>query len=224
MTTAPNRRRPRSPRLRWAPVALAPLAALNGCETTSPPPGPRAGELPPSLAVPEPIRMQRAQRHALDAFRSDRPDRAIRDYERSIDEFAGLPAPHNNLGVIFLEEGRPLEAAERFVTAAQLAPDDPRPVYNHALLWDQRHYYADALDLYLEALDRDANYLPALRGAVRAESFLNVESEETLARIRRALMLETDPDWARYFELRRLQVHGLLRERAEPGSETINSD
>lgn len=152
-----------------------------------------------------------ARQRAQQAAGEDDPAMAISLYREAVTAYPGLGVAWNNMGVLLMEEERYLEAAEAFAAAAEESPTDPRPLYNLGLTWDRSYYYAEALRIYLRALERDGTYLPALRGAIRAETLLGETDEETLERIRVALLREYDPRWREFFQLQRARVEEVLQ-------------
>lgn len=147
---------------------------------------------------------------AQDAERRKKPDEAISLYRAGLQRYREFPAAWNNLGVLLMEDGRYIEAAECFSAAADLAPRDPRPTYNLGLTWDRAGYLEEALERYDLALERDDKYLPALRGAIRAEWLLGRGSQITLERLRVSLLLEQDASWREWMELQRLRLQSQL--------------
>jgi tetratricopeptide (TPR) repeat protein len=125
------------------------------------------------------------------------------------DEFA--PA-WNNLGLIYLEQERFMDAAEVFTEALAKAPMDPRPAYNLGLTWQRAGYLNDAVRHYSGALERDPRFLPALRGAIRGKQLLGDLDKITAERLRVALLVENDPDWREYFEEQKTRVEESERE------------
>ncbi|MEC9372741.1 MAG: tetratricopeptide repeat protein [Planctomycetota bacterium] len=198
----------RSTRARFALLALSAviIAAPLGCARSD------RAEAKPAPAVP-PRNLVLAQEKAKQAQAAKKPERAIALYQEALSAFPEFSAAWNNLGVLLLQQDRYLEAAEAFAQAAEQGQADPRGLYNLGLVWDRRNWPEQALELYLRALQRDPDYLPALRGAIRAERTLGRAEEETLERIRRALLRDRDDQWLEYFELQRSRVENLLRER-----------
>lgn len=144
-------------------------------------------------------------------------DQAIALYREALKQYREFPAAWNNLGVILMDSERYLEAAECFAVAADLAPRDPRPAYNTGLSWDRAGYLNEAGEHYRESLARDNRYLPALRGAVRAERLQGRASSDTLERIRTALLLEPDEQWRQWLELQRVRVEAELAGKRSGG-------
>lgn len=151
---------------------------------------------------------------AQNAEERDRPEEAIAKYRAALTTYREFPAAWNNLGVVLMDEGRFLEAGECFAAASELAPLDPRPTYNLGLTWDRAGYMEEALRYYNRALERDARYLPALRGSIRTERLMGAGDNQTLERLKAALLLEQDPRWREWLELQRLRLESEIRAEA----------
>jgi tetratricopeptide (TPR) repeat protein len=74
---------------------------------------------------------------------------------------------HNNLGVVFLEQGKLYEAAGEFEWARKLLPGHPDPRVNLALVLESAGKVDEALASYEAALEVQPGYLPAIQGAAR---------------------------------------------------------
>ena len=156
----------------------------------------------------------RAQQLALRAQKTSDPGEAIELYSEAVTIYPDLPAAWNNMGVLLLSEGRLMEAAEAFGSATQRTPNDPRPFFNLGLTWDQAGYLDTALEHYSSALSLDERYLPALRGAIKAETRLGNSSPILVDRIKTALFIERDPKWREYLELQRSWAEAEVRAKA----------
>lgn len=198
-----NRRTPRSHALPGALLLACiacPLAPLAGCASS------RSGT---SRQASDPAQVSAAYDlilEAQDAERRDKPEQAVALYREGLAKYREFPAAWNNLGSLLMDQSRYLEAVECFQAAADLAPKDPRPPYNQGLAWDRAGYLDDALEFYDRALGRDPQFLPALRGAIRAERLLGRGSQSTLDRLKIALLMEQDPKWRDWFNLQRLRL------------------
>jgi tetratricopeptide (TPR) repeat protein len=155
-----------------------------------------------------------AQQLALRAQKTKDPETAIDLYNQAVGKYPDLPAAWNNMGVLLLGEGRLMEAAEAFGSASERTPNDPRPFFNLGLTWDRAGYLETALEHYSSALALDERYLPALRGAVKAECRLGNSSPILVERIQRALFLERDAQWREYLELQRSWAEAEVRAKA----------
>ncbi len=127
-------------------------------------------------------------------------EQAIEAYEQAVALDSTLAEAWNNLGVLRLEQGTYLEAADAFRRAlATAAPEDPRPARNLGYTYAQAGWAEEALKHYETALDRSPNDLGALRGAVRVTRELNIASPTALDRVRNALLVDRDEAWRRVY-------------------------
>lgn len=185
-----------------AALAFA-LSAAAGCSRRV------SISLPPGLAEDEARRLTRARELAAEAQNAKDPEQAARKYREAVQEYREFPSAWLNLGVIMMQGDQYLQASEAFSTAAELDASDPRPLYNLGLLYDRRGYLREARGYYERALERDDNFLPALRGAIRADSLLNEGSMQTLKWLERALMLEQDRKWQEWMRLQKARIESL---------------
>ncbi|MBL0922729.1 MAG: tetratricopeptide repeat protein [Phycisphaerales bacterium] len=196
---------------RYAAILCAALLA-SGCASSSARKGPPKPTLGPSPAdITAAFEMAG---DAQDAEARGRTDEAIAKYRAALSSYREFPAAWNNLGVVLMDQGRFLEAGECFAAASDLAPFDPRPTYNLGLTWDRAGYMDEALRYYNRALERDARYLPALRGSIRTERLMGAGDAKTLERLKAALLLEQDPRWREWLELQRLRLEAEIRQTA----------
>lgn len=176
-------------------------AAICACASNSRPDAVALASDPANVAAAYDIILE-----AQDAERREKPEEAVSLYREGLSRYREFPAAWNNLGSLLMDQKRYLEAVECFQAAGELAPKDPRPPFNQGLAWDRAGYLDDALEFYDRALDRDPQYLPALRGAIRAERLQTRGSQMTLDRLKTALLLEQDPKWREWLELQRLRL------------------
>ncbi len=183
-------------------ICLSPVMALTlGCVSSN-----RSIE-PVQISIPDQsAEIAEAHQIAQQAQKTEAPDEAIALYRKAIETYHDLPPVWNNLGVLLINQQRYLDAAQAFVTASELSPADPRPLYNLGVTWERAGYIKDALRYYRQSLERDSRYQQALRGAIRAERTLGMATEETLRRLKIALGQEQDDRWRMWFEFQRPQV------------------
>jgi len=210
-------RRPARASARVAPLlcmlALLGAPGLVGCRGSG-----GSGDIVLSGVRPANQRLAEAQelvRDAQEHAQLERHEEAISAYREALRIYDDFPAAWHNLGVLLMRQERYLEAADAFASASERAASDPRPLFNLALTWERASYIDEALDHYKRALKRDARYLPAIRGAARAEAALGVADESSVERLRTALMIERDPRWRAYFEQQRLRVRSILDRRGD---------
>ena len=84
---------------------------------------------------------------------------------------------HNNLGVLFLKQGKRYDAASEFEWARKLMPGHPDPWVNLAMTLEEAGRVDDALASYNAALEVAPAYLPAIQGLARLTARSGRESE-----------------------------------------------
>lgn len=85
---------------------------------------------------------------------------------------------HNNLGVVFLRQGKLYEAANEFEWARKLMPGNPDPRFNLALTLERAVRVDEALAMYATALEVQAEHIPSMQGLAR----LQIRQRKTDAR------------------------------------------
>jgi tetratricopeptide (TPR) repeat protein len=129
---------------------------------------------------------------------------AINLYKQSVSLYPQDAFAWYNLGVLCSRQKRFAESAEAWNMATTLDAKDPRAYFALGLQVQELGWLSDASEFYNRALDRDPNYLPALKKSVQVDQLTDSYKDVTLERIRRALLQETDPAWVDY--LRRMQL------------------
>ena len=166
-----------------------------------------------TITINEGERIAEARRLAAQAQTTKDPAEAVRLYRRSVAAWADFPAAWNNLGVLLLDQQQYLGAAEAFQSAAERSATDPRPLYNLGLTWERTRHLQEAQEQYARALDLDPRYLPALRGVIYAQDRLGIVDDQTLARLRIALLRENEQKWRAYFEMRKISAEAEIAEQ-----------
>jgi tetratricopeptide (TPR) repeat protein len=151
------------------------------------------------------------------AWKAGKDDRAIELYQQSLAQSQDLALVWSNLGALLMKKENYLDAAEAFKSAADLSPNDARPFYNLGVIYQRTHWEQTALEYYIKALERQPNYLFALRGAVGTGQMLVVVDDDALKRARALLMIETDPQWRRVAETEQLRLENELKTRRAGG-------
>lgn len=157
-------------------------------------------------------RVSRASTLTRDAQRNElagNQDRAIELYKAAIAEYRETPVAWHNLAILLSKKGENLAAREAFVTASELSPTDPRPLYGLGVLYEDLGYLDDAAKWYDESLQRDPAYQPALRRAVLVDDLRGKLSQTTAERTKRAILAEREPWWINRFK----RIQQRLRDR-----------
>lgn len=146
--------------MRLAEGALL-LAMAAGCVSPTKSQGPYQ---PPEEAARDTTLAEQLTRDAAELV-EEAPLRAEELLREALaaDIFHG-PA-HNNLGVVFLNQGKLYEAAQEFEWARKLLPGHPDPRVNLALTLEGAGRTDEALAAYEAALEVYPDYLPAIMGA-----------------------------------------------------------
>jgi tetratricopeptide (TPR) repeat protein len=187
------------------------LGGWAGCGSSS--------RRPPEILAPTEADLRKAMELASEGQAAmERADyeRAVTRFEEALSLRPDMGAVWNNYGLALQRRGRELDfmrAVEAFKRAAEQMPTDHRPYQNLGVLYHERGFSEDALSYFVKALERNENALESLRGAVGSAKLLLRSDEAGLARVRRALMLETDPAWRKIHEFERLRIEHDLSER-----------
>lgn len=163
-------------------------------------------------------RLDAAQSLITQASKTTDANKAIELYDKAVKAYPQIPVAWNNMGILLMKQNRRQEADQAFTTAGEMAPNDPRPLYNRGLNWFENRYPKEARTFFQQALDRDPNYLPAIRGAIEADVLTRQTGEQTLDLLRRALFLERDKKWRERFELQKSRIESYLEVEAEEAS------
>lgn len=164
--------------LSWPVLIMVVFPTLTGCASlrSSSPYAPQAESARDSLKA------QRLTQEAAAILDKDqaKAEKLLRE-ALTADLYFG-PA-HNDLGVLFLKQGKLYEAASEFSWAQKLLPGLPDPRMNLALTLEKAGRTDDALAGYQSALEVYPNHLPTLEALAR----LQVKTGKTDGRTRHAL-------------------------------------
>ncbi|MEO1006932.1 MAG: tetratricopeptide repeat protein [Planctomycetota bacterium] len=90
---------------------------------------------------------------------------------------------HNNLGVVYLKQGKMYEAASEFEWARKLMPGHPDPRMNLALTLEQAGQIDEALATYSTALEAYPGHMPTIQAMTRLEMYEGRVTPETEIRL-----------------------------------------
>jgi len=133
----------------------------------------------------------------------------------SIGVYDQVGAAWNNLGVALMKQDKYPEANSAFARAISLDPTDYRPHFNRGLLYFRRGFLREARPLFERAALTDSSQLGPLWYAIRIDSMLGRETEQTLEFVERAMMLENDDRYLQKLQIERLRIEQILEEREE---------
>lgn len=144
--------------MKWIVLAVV-VAGLAACRTTPVGPYTSLDESTRSTSEAEALNRQAADRIEIDPEQAE----ALLREALTNDIFFG-PA-HNNLGVLYLAQGKLYEAANEFEWARKLLPGNPDPRINLALCMERAGRTEDALRAYDTALEVAPESVTAMQGA-----------------------------------------------------------
>jgi len=178
---------------------------LPGCNTS------------PKASTEAAAEMQVATKYAaegLEKQRAGKIDEAIELYRKSLAANDKISGVWTNLGLAMRDKQNFVDAAKAFQRAADLSPQDPRPLAYLGVLYLERNWNREALDNFENALTRDSMNQDALRGAVQASQRLGKRDERTLEIVKKLLLVENDPKWRTEMEVRKVGLENHLAELA----------
>ena len=150
------------------------LVGITSCRST---PDADAPYSPPTELDRNTTRAEQLSRQGADALDAGDLEHAEALFRESLtaDLFYG-PA-HNNLGVVFLKQGKLYEAAQEFEWAKKLLPSAPDPRVNLALVLERAGSEEDALASWQEALEIAPQCEQALAGLTRLSAIRGEPAE-----------------------------------------------
>jgi len=144
--------------MRWLAIAVLGLLMVS-CSTT--PSGPYATLAEGARDTSAAEKLNRKAADLIDSAPAD-AESLFRE-ALTKDVFYG-PA-HNNLGVVFMNQGKLYEAANEFEWARKLLPDSPHPRINLALTMECAGRTDEAFRGYIAALEVAPECVAAMQGA-----------------------------------------------------------
>lgn len=135
-----------------------------GCGTTRP----SSPYSPVSESARDPATLQRLSLEAAEIAVSDpaRAEKMLRE-ALTLDLYNG-PA-HNNLGAIYITQGRLYDAAGEFEWARKMMPGHPDPRLNLALTLEKAGRTEEALSTYATALEVYPEHIPTMQALARLQ-------------------------------------------------------
>lgn len=171
--------------------------ALYGCGHTSKP-SPYAAQV---QATRDSLQAQRLTQEAAAVLKKD-PARAERLLLEALgaDLFHG-PA-HNNLGVVYLQQGKLYEAAGEFEWARKLMPGSPEPRVNLAATLERAGRTEEALANYEAALEAAPGSIGAMQGLTRLQVRAKRMDDRTPGMLQEIAMRGETEHWRTWARMR----------------------
>lgn len=183
-------------------VSCIVLFTLVGCISVSPKRGPYQ---PRTEAERNPLEAQRLTQEANKLIDSDpaKAEQLLTD-ALSADLYHG-PA-HNNLGVVYLNQGKLYEAANEFEWARKLMPGLPDPRVNLGHTLELAGRVDEALSTYETALEVQEGFIPAIQALARCQLLHNKTTPDTGSMLREIALRGDSPRWRSWAHERLLDV------------------
>ena len=183
-----------------APAASAPEPARPAAAATLP--AASAAAVAPALVVAAPViveapvdaQAQAAFDQARRALRAGRIDEAERGFRALADKHPELGGAHANLGLIYRQQGKLVEAVAAMEKAVNASPN--QPVFRNQLGITYRHagQFTKAKDAYERAISLDPNYAaPHLNLGILNDLYLR-DNQRALEMYTRYLVLSPSGD------------------------------
>ncbi len=208
-STRPAPRRRRRSHARFTVAALVACALFAAaCQS-----GPRGPYSPVTEGARDTDKAQRLTREAA-AIIDAKPAKAESLLREALDSDLYFGPAHNNLGVLYLRQGKLYEAAGEFEWARKLMPGHPDPRINLALVFEKAGRVDDALGAYASALEVYPQHLQATEGLVRLQIRSGRTDDRTLAMLNDVALRGEGVQWREWAVEQRLRLsaHGSPQE------------
>ena len=170
-------------------LAVIIFLGIPGCASTTR--GPYAVQ---SEIGRDPQRAQALNLQAADLLSID-PERAETLLTKALAADLYHGPTHNNLGVLYLEQGKLYEAASEFEWARKLLPGHPDPRLNLAVALERAGKIDDAMETYRTALEVYPGHLPTIQALVRCQIRHGRTDDSTRAMLEEITLRSTEPSW-----------------------------
>ncbi len=144
-------------------VAAPLLLSLGACKSPSTPDGPYQ---PVSESLRSSLLAEERNHEAADLIYTE-PEEAERLLREALTADIYFGPAHNNLGVLYLEQGKLFEAANEFEWARKLMPGAPDPRMNLALTLEVAGRVTEAITEYETALEVSPEHVPTMQALAK---------------------------------------------------------
>jgi len=160
---------------------------------------------PAEQAARNTVRAQGLSSEAADLVEND-PERAERLLREALGADLFFGPAHNNLGVLYLKEGKLYEAAGEFEWARKLMPGHPDPRMNLALTLEQAGQVDEAIQTYKTALEVYPGHMATVQALARLEVTSGKRSDELAGWLDEIAMRGESLPWREWAERERMRT------------------
>jgi len=177
-------------------VAAALLSGLAGCGMSAKPPagGPYS---PISEGDRDEAKAARLTKQAA-ALIDTKPEEAEKLLREALNADLYHGPAHNNLGVVYLAQGKLYEAAGEFEWARKVMPGHPDPRMNLAFTLELAGRTDDAISTYASALEVYPDHLPTMQALARLQLRAGRTDERTRHYLDEIVMRGETPEWQQW--------------------------
>jgi len=170
-------------------LAFGSATCLSGCATGRPTP-----YAPLQEAERNPLKAQELTQRAMIHMDSD-PERAEKLLVEALTADLYHGPAHNDLGVVYLKQGKFYEAASEFEWARKLMPGTPEPRMNLALTLERAGRTSEALETYAAALQANPGHIESMQALARLQLRSGKPDERTPELLKEIAMRGTSERW-----------------------------
>ncbi len=183
-------------------IALLVLSSLAACSSSQKASSPYET---PSAESRDPRKADQLNAKAADLLQS-KPLEAERILREALaaDLYHG-PA-HNNLGVLYLGQGKLYEAASEFEWARRLLPGHPDPRINLGAVYERAGRNDEALASYQSALEVYPEHLQAMESLVKLQLRVSKTDELTERRLAEIALRGETEQWREWAKMQRAKL------------------
>ncbi len=192
--------RPPCTPMRLSLAALVTLVAA-GC-ASNPRPGPYT---PMAEAARDPAASQRLAQEAVKVVATD-PARAEALLREALNADLYNGPAHNNLGALYLSQGKLYEAAGEFEWARKLMPGHPDPRLNLALVLERAGRTDEAIATYATALEVYPEHVPTMQALTRLQLRAGRTDDRTPRMLDEVALRGETPAWREWARFQRARL------------------
>jgi len=199
--------------IRMCAIGMMLGVPMYGCTSSTPRTNSSGlSEIDPTLAYSRRQHEEAIEHYtAASRFHADaKYDEALGEYRKALELDNTLYAAWNNMGQLLMAQGDYADAVSAYKIASGIELSDPRPEYNIGLVYQKVGWANDSYAHFKNAIERDPNYSPALRGLIRSAEMLGKGDTQILEYIRTAQLRETDEQWIAYLSTQYYRVEAYI--------------